>query len=315
MNSDTMVSKVNAYLSYRRKAGFLLGIAGRQLLSFAQFADRSSYHGPLTVDLASQWALANSTGKALTAARRIEVLRPFAHYCQILDPETEIPPRRLFGSGHRRLTPHIYTEQEIVQLMAAAARLYPGNGMRPITCATIFGLLSATGLRISEATALRRQDVDLPNGLLHIRHGKFGKSRLVPLHPSAIDALKRYGRRRDKDLYSSKTDCFFVFDHGRPANTRNVEYAFKLLCRRLRWRARGGHRSPRIHDIRHSFVCRRLRHWYEEGVNIDSKLLSLSTHIGHSKVTDTYWYITATPELMAIAAKRFEPLASTGGGL
>jgi integrase len=315
MNSETMISKVNAYLSYRRKAGFALRIAGRQLLSFAQFADRSSYQGPLTVDLTSRWALANSTGQALTAARRIEVLRPFAQYCRILDPKTEIPPRRLFGPGHRRLTPHIYTEQEIVQLVAAAIRLHPAKSMRSITCATIFGLISATGLRISEATALRRQDVDLPNGLLHIRHGKFGKSRLVPLHPSAIDALERYGERRDKDLCSSETDYFFVYDHGRPAHTRNVQYAFKLLCRQLRWRARGGHRTPRIHDLRHSFVCRRLRRWYEDGVDVDSNLLSLSTYIGHAKVTDTYWYITATPELMAIAAKRLEPLASTGGGL
>jgi integrase len=316
MNSDTMVSKVKAYLYHRRKAGFALGIAGRQLLNFAKFVDRSNYQGTLTVDLASRWALANSTGQAITAARRIEVVRPFARYCQILDPKTEIPPRGLFGQGHRRLTPHIYTEQEIVHLLAAAARLYPSNGLRPITCATIFGLLSATGLRISEATALRKRDVDLQSGLLHIRHGKFGKSRLVPLHPSAIVALKRYARRRDRDPYSSAIDYFFVFDRGRPAHTRNVQYAFrKLVCQQLGWRARGGHQATRIHDIRHSFVCRRLRRWYEDGVNIDSNLLSLSTYIGHAKITDTYWYITATPELMAIAAKRLQPLASTGGGL
>jgi integrase len=285
------------------------------LLSFAQFADHSGYREPMTADLASRWALANHTGLALTAARRIEVLRPFARYCQMLDPKTEIPQQGLFGPGHRRLTPHIYTEQEIVKLLAITARLSPPKGMRPATCTTIFGLLSSTGLRISEATALSRKDVDLKNGLLQIRHSKFGKSRLVPLHPSAVRALKRYVARRDKDPYSFATDTFFIFDHGRPAQTRKVQYAFKLMCRQLNWRVRGGHRAPRIHDIRHSFVCRRLRSWYEEGADIDSNMLALSTYIGHTKVTDTYWYITATHEMMAIAAQRLAPLAPTGGGL
>lgn len=316
MNSrGMMLPKVKAYLADRRGAGFTLSIAGNQLLSFARFADRSGYRGPLTLDLASRWALANTRGRMLTAARRIEVLRPFARYCLTFDPKTEIPPRRLFGPGHRRLTPHIYTAQEIGALVAASARLSPLNGLRPATCSTVFGLLSATGLRISEATSLRRQDVDLKRGLLHIRHAKFGKSRLVPLHPSTTRALQRYAQKRDHDSLSATTDAFFVFDHGQAAGTRKLQYAFREVCRELRWRARGGHREPRIHDIRHTFVCRRLQRWYEEGVDIDRNILTLSTYIGHAKVTDTYWYITATPELMAIAARRLEPLPPMGGGL
>jgi integrase len=312
---DTMLSKVKAYLAFRRQAGFILSISGEQLLSFARFADHSGYRGPLTVDLASRWALANRRGLRLTAARRIEVLRSFARYCQMFDKKTEIPPVRLFGPGHRRLTPHIYTQQEISALLAAASRLSPVGGLRPITCATIFGLLSATGLRISEATALRRQDVNLKGGLLHIQRAKFGKSRLVPLHSSTTRALQRYARRRDQDPSSTATDAFFIFDHGRLARTRSLQHAFALLRRQLRWHARGGHRMPRLHDLRHTFVCRRIQRWYEEGVDVNCNLLALSTYLGHAKVTDTYWYITATPELMAIAARRLEPLAPTGGGL
>ena len=312
---DTMLSKVNEYLTERRRAGFALSIPGKQLLGFARFADRSGYRGPLTVDLASRWALANRRGLALTAARRIDLLRSFARYCQIFDPKTEIPPLRLFGPGHRRLTPHIYTTREISALLAASAHLYPADGLRPVTCATIFGLLSATGLRISEATALQRQDVDLQRGILHIRHSKFGKSRLVPLHSSATRALQRYVRRRDQDPSSVATVAFFVFDHGQPARTRNLQYAFRGLCCQLVWRARGGHPAPRIHDLRHTFVCHRLQRWYEEGADIDRNILALSTYIGHAKVTDTYWYITATPELMAIAARRLEPLEPSGGAL
>ena len=312
---DTMCSKVKAYLAFRRGAGFSLSIAGEQLFSFARFADRSGYRGPLTVDLASRWALANRRGLQLTAARRIEVLRGFARYCHTFDPKAEIPPLRLFGPGHRRLTPHIYTEQEIAALLAASSCLYPANGLRPATCATIFGLLAATGLRISEATALRRQDVDLKAGLLHIQQAKFGKSRIVPLHPSTTRALEAYVRRRDQEPSSAATDTFFIFDRGRPARTRSLQYAFQFVRRQLRWRARGGHRNPRIHDLRHTFVCRRIQCWYEEGVDVNRNILALSTYLGHAKVSDTYWYITSTPELMAIAAQRLQPLAPRGGGM
>jgi integrase len=312
---DTMLLKVNGYLKERRRAGFALNIPGQRLLSFARFADRSGYRGPLTVDLASRWALANRRGLALTAARRIELLRSFARYCQIFDPKTEIPPLRLFGPGHRRLTPHIYTAQEIRALVAASARLYPANGLRPVTCATIFGLLSATGLRISEATALQRQDVDLQRGILHIRHTKFGKSRLVPLHSSTTHALQCYVCRRDQDPSSAATTAFFTFNHGQPARTRNLQYAFRNLRCQLGWYARGGHPAPRIHDLRHTFVCRCLQRWYKENADIDRNILALSTYLGHAKVTDTYWYITATSELMAIAARRLTPPTSPGGAL
>jgi integrase len=312
---DTMLSKVNEYLKKQRRAGFALSIPGQQLLGFARFADRSGYRGPLTVNLASRWALANRRGLALTAARRIELLRSFARYCQLFDPKTEIPPIRLFGPGHRRLTPHIYTMQEIRALVAASAHLYPANGLRPVTCAMIFGLLCATGLRISEATALQRQDVDLQRGILHIRNTKFGKSRLVPLHPSTTRALRRYVCRRDQNASSPATAAFFTFDHGQPARARNLQYAFRCLRFQLGWRSRGGHPAPRIHDLRHSFVCRCLQRWYKENADIDRNILALSTYIGHAKITDTYWYVTATPELMAIAARRLTPPASSGGAL
>jgi integrase len=301
-----VLAMVQAYLTDRRHAGFALLIEGLQLERFACFADRGGHRGPLTVKLAVQWATASRRSKPLTAARRLEVLRPFFRYCQQFDPATEIPPPRLFGPGHRRLTPHIYTDEEIRSLLIAAAHLHPAGGLRGASCATIFGLIAATGLRISEATGLKCEDVDLERGLLRIRHTKFGKSRWVPLHPTTIRALQRYTKRRAAERLSAATDAFFIFDYGRPALTRSVEYAFKLLRRRLKWRSRGGHPVPRIHDLRHGFVCRRLQRWYEEGLDIDRNILSLSTYVGHTKVTDTYWYVTATPELLALAARRFE---------
>jgi len=131
------------------------------------------------------------------------------------------------------------------------------------------------------------------------------KSRWVPLHPTVAVALRRYAQRRDLDPTTANSEAFFVFDYGRAVSTFKVEYAFKLLRTALKWHSRGGHPVPRIHDIRHSFICHRLEEWYAQGLDIDRSILALSTYIGHAKVTDTYWYVTATPELLAIAAERF----------
>ncbi|MDJ0863350.1 MAG: tyrosine-type recombinase/integrase [Gammaproteobacteria bacterium] len=311
MNAQTNLrAEVNSYLTDRRRAGYALRIEGQQLLRFAQFAEQSGHQGPLTLELAVRWATASGGQQALTAARRIEVLRPFARYCQQFEPDTEVPPMRLFGGGHRRLTPHIYTEAELRALLDATAHLFPPGGLRGACCRAIFGLLASTGLRLSEATGLQRGDVDLDKGLLQIRGAKFGKSRFVPMHPTTTSALKRYVKSRDRDPKATQTEMFFVGDYGRPARSRNVEYAFQLLRRQLRWKPRGQHPAPRIQDLRHTFICRTLQRWYEEGGDMDRNILALSTYVGHAKVTDTYWYVTATPELMAIAARRFERFAA-----
>lgn len=308
----TLLSRVEVYLAQRRRMGFTLHIEGEQLMRFAHFAEQIGHQGPLTIKLAAQWAASSHQNRPLTAARRIEVIRPFARFCQQFDPNTEIPPRGLCGRAHRRLTPHIFTDTEIGTLMTACAVLHPAGGLRGVTCAALFGLIAATGLRISEATGLTRTDVDLERGVLHIRHAKFGKSRWVPLHVTATQALAEYAQRRDDDPRSAVVDAFFVFDGGQPATRSRVEYAFKLLRNHLQWHARGGHPVPRIHDLRHTFACRRLELWHTQGLEIDRNMLALSTYLGHSKVTDTYWYATATPELLAKAASLYSGCA--GGG-
>lgn len=289
MNAPTtMLERVNAYLTERRRAGFALEIEGAQLTRFAHFADSRAQQGPLTVKLAVQWATSSRQQKQLTAARRIEVLRPFARYCQQFEPATEVPPGKLFGPGHRRLQPHIFTPDEIQALLAACVHLHPPGSLRGSTCATIFGLIATTGLRISEATGLQRADVDLEHGVLLIRRAKYGKTRWVPVHSTTKHALQHYAQQRDDDPLSKNTEAFFVFDSGRAASTSSVQYAFKLLRRQLGWRSRGDHTSPRIHDLRHSFICHRLERWYAQGVDIDRHILALSTYVGHANVTDTY---------------------------
>jgi integrase len=152
---------------------------------------------------------------------------------------------------------------------------------------------------------LKRADVDFDARRLLVHESKCHKSRWVVLHPTTAAALRRYARRRDQDTFAKGSDAFFIFDHGRPASRRAVQWAFKVLRTKLRWRSRGGHPAPRIHDLRHFFICRRLEKWYAQGLDIERNILSLCTYVGHAKVTDTYWYLTATPELLAIAARRF----------
>ncbi|MFM0101198.1 tyrosine-type recombinase/integrase [Paraburkholderia nemoris] len=310
--ATTMVSLVEDYLEYRRRLGFALESDARRLLCFARFADQVGHRGPITEELALRWASSSTRTTAITRAGRLKIPSPFAKYRLQFDPTTEIAPPGLCGPGYRRLTPHIYSEEEIEALLVTARQLPPTGGLRPVTCETVFGLLAATGLRISEALALRRLDVDLERGLLTIRQSKFRKSRLVPLHPTTTEALRAYACDRDKRLRASTTDAFFVSDSGRPMNYRQIEYAFACLRAQLGWRARGGHPRPRIHDLRHSFICRRLIGWYQEGINVDNSMLVLSTYVGHTQVTDTFWYVTGIPELMAIAGDRFERFTQGG---
>lgn len=310
--TPTMVSLVEDYLGVRRQMGFSLQIAGKQLLAFAQFSDRIGHRGAVTFDLAVQWAQVPPCRARLTSARRLEVLRPFLKYRCQFDPGTASVPGGYFGPTHRRLVPHIYTREEIAELLRATNDLLPRDGLRPVTYRTLFGLLVVTGLRISEALHLQSEDVDLARGLLIIRQTKFRVSRLVPLHPTTVSALRHYVEIRKRKLVGRHADVFFVSDLGGSLPSRTVHSTFEKLRARLRWVARGSYASPRIHDIRHTFVCRSLLDGYHRNQPPDSIIDTLSTYVGHTKVTDTYWYVSATPELMAIAAQQFSRFVEGG---
>jgi len=299
------MTRVETYLAYRRRHGFKLSIDAAQLRSFARFADRFGTMDHLTVALAIAWACSSQRQSRLTWARRIEVLRGFARFCLREDPATEIPPRGLFGASHRRLVPHIYTDAELVTLLDAANGLTPEHGLRPATCRCIFGLLAASGLRISEALGLTRADVDLVSGVLCIREAKFHRQRLVPLHPSVTESLEAYARRRDRLVPRPACDQFFLRDNGHGANQPVILYALQTLCQQLGWQPRGDYRQHRLHDLRHTFIVRSTLRFYEQGIDIDRAVLALSIYVGHTRVSDTYWYFTGIPELMEIAAERF----------
>ena len=212
--TTTMSAKVEEYLRFRRGLGYRLKIEGQMLQNFGCFADASGHRGPLTVELALRWAQSAEGCDRLYWARRLEVVRCFARHLAVAEPRTEIPGRRLLGPAHRRTVPHIYTAHELTALLAAARRLSSADGLRPRTYVTLIGLLACTGLRISEALRLAQVDVDFGRGVLKIRETKFRKTRFVPLHPTAVAALRAYANKRSRLLRVATSDRFFLSHQG-----------------------------------------------------------------------------------------------------
>jgi integrase len=310
----TMLSLAGDYLSERRALGFDLRIPGDQINAFARFVDEAGHTGPLTTGIILDWVQGQAKhATSFSWARRLNVLRPFAKYLARLDPATEFPQTAIFGRSHRRLAPHIYSEQEICDLLAAARRLAPQGGLRPTTYETIFGLITATGLRLSEARNLRCGEVDLDQGVLTVRNTKFRKSRHVPLHATVVAALDRYMAVRARHGAINRDALLFLSSSGGLLPARTIHWVSRSSA--LTWAGRPAvpTAQARIHDLRHTFICRRVQLWHEHGADIGNAMAALSTYVGHAKVSDTYWYLTGVPDLMAIAGKCFELFAAATG--
>lgn len=295
----SMLVRVKTYLHHRRSLGYALHVEGKLLLDFARFADRSGHRGPPTNRLALKWASLPSSATRLYKSRRLEIVRTFSKHLAAMDSSTEVPPRHVLGPAHRRNPPHIYTTKQIQTLMARASRL--SGQLRPRTFVTLIGLIAATGLRISEALKLSVIDVDLERGLLTIRESKYRLTRLVPLHRSTAAALKRYHTRRRR-LWPHSSH-FFVSERGTPLSGSTVHQIFRQLARSIT--PTSNRTTVRIHDLRHTFACRVIEKWERTKRRAAGRIAILSRYLGHTRVTDTYWYLTATPELLAAAAKNF----------
>jgi integrase len=319
MSSPTTLHRAQEFLAERRRLGFQAHKTRYALISFARYMDRQRHRGPLTVERMADWARHDKwqRGTPETWARRLKLLRPFARWLRQFEPRTEVPDESIFGPVPGRVAPHIYHEEEIVELLAAARQLNPQGGLRPATYETLFGLIASAGLRVSEALALRDADVELTAGTLTVRRTKFAKSRRLPLHPSTVKALVRYRRLRCRSVRAGAETPFFVSTRGRrlgqPLGERQVHRVFIELRNQLGWINRGAQDGPRIHGLRHSFAVRRVMLWHSHGIDIDRAMLSLSTYLGHAKISNTYWYLTGVPELMALAGKKFERFTATPG--
>lgn len=297
------------YLALRRGLGYELRRQAAYLRGFARFLDRLGHRGPVPLALSISWATSTTSTDPCHPARRLAVLRAFLRHLAAFEAATEVPPPGLLGPTTRRKPPHVYSDEEITTLLQAAAALTPHGGLRPHCYVTLFSLLACTGLRISEALALSREDVDLVNGILTVRAGKGGRMRLVPLHPSTLEPLRRYDMLRSRWGGARQADAFFRTELSDRLTYNAVSTTFQELRRRLGWTAQGRARTPRIHDLRHRVVVRRLQLWHAQGVDVDRKIAALATYLGHVVVSDLYWYLSAVPELMAVVAHRFEVFA------
>jgi integrase/recombinase XerD len=296
---------IEDYVALRRALGFKLRRLAENLPRFATFMEKRA--APyITTELALEWATQPTGHKPSDWAQRLGFIRVFARHWHATDPRTEIPPIGLLPFRPQRARPYLYSETEIQKLLAAALQLRPHQGLRPWTYHCLFGLLTVAGLRIGEALKLERADVDLGEGILTVRGAKFGKTRLVPLHPSTRDVLADYARRRDRFLRRTSSTGFLLNDHGRLLEVSAVHRTFYRLSRQIGLRGPEDHNGPRLHDFRHRFAVRTLIHWYRSNEDIERRLPILSTFLGHGHVADTYWYLSLEPELMGLAMRRLE---------
>lgn len=296
------------YLKVRRSLGFKLRAVASALRSFVTFAERENT-AYITTDLALRWAQEPRHAQPATWASRLQMVRRFAIWLGAADRRTEVPSAGLLPHRYRRKRPYIYSEAQIKRLIWAAFRLPSPAGLKGRTYSTIFGLLAVSGMRISEALTLDRDDVNLDEGILRIERTKFGKSRLVALHESTRQILAEYARERDRVVRRPTSAAFFLSEGGTRVTEWATRYNFAKVSREIGLRSRvgcsNGH-GPRLHDMRHRFAVCTLLNWYRTGADVQRELPRLATYLGHVHVNDTYWYIEAVPELLALATRRLE---------
>ena len=308
---------VDHYVALRRGLGFKLGRTETRLRQFLVFMkDKRSTR--ITTALALEFAMQAPHLDPKTKAHRLSVVRGFARHHLATDPATEIPPLGLLPSGSKRAHPYIYSETEILRLLVGAQQYpswnrFPGpwwSRFQAHTFSCLFGLLTVTGMRVGEVLNLQPGDVDWINGVLTIRHAKFGKSRLVPLHPTTIKALATFMKHRD--LFFAQLPSqpalshFFVTSRGTQLKVSHVNRVFLIISRQIGLRASDARRGPRLHDLRHRFAIETLLRWYRQGEKPDRLLPVLATYLGHTHVSGTYWYLSSTPELMRAAGQLLE---------
>jgi integrase/recombinase XerD len=296
-------SALSDYLRLRRQLGFELKEAGRLLSDFVRFAERAGV-SHLTTELALAWAKLPAGASPHRWRQRLGIVRGFARYLATIDPDSEVPAEDLLPASQPRLAPYIYSEAEIMALMAAARGLQPA--LRAASFETLIGLMASVGLRLGEALGLDRRDVDLDEGALCVRAAKRKKQREVPLHETTTEALRAYARLRDRQWPAPSTPAFFLSTRGGRLGRDTVHHVFPRLIREVGLDGRGQRARPRPHDLRHTFAVRTLLRWHRTGSEVERKLPQLSTYLGHVHPSDTYWYLQAVPELLQIVGRRLD---------
>ena len=302
---STLEAAAADYLRVRRALGYKLGRQGRQLLQFVAYLEQVGA-STVTIEHAIAWATQPAGADCNYWCDRLSVVRQFARYLRTIDPTCEVPPKRLLPYRRRRPTPYLYSPHEITALMTAAGELR--GALHPATMQTLIGLMAVTGMRIGETIRLDRDDVDHRHQLLRVIYSKFGKSRELALHETTMHALDDYAQLRDRLCPRPSCEAFFISRNGTRLLSQVVHRVFARLVTTGGLEPHPGRRRPRPHDLRHSFAVSTLLDWYAtDATDVQARLPSLSTYMGHVEPASTYYYLTAAPELLALAARRLEP--------
>jgi integrase/recombinase XerD len=296
-----LLGHVEDYLKLRRALGFKLEREGQLLPQFVAYLEAAGT-ATVTSQLAIAWAQLPQNVLPINWAHRLGAVRGFARYLQTIDPATEVPPRDVFPTSSPRPSPYLWSDHDIARLLTAARQL--PSPLRAVTFETLFALVAVTGLRISEALRLERDHVDLDQGVLSIHKTKFERSRLVPLHATTTEALRGYDACRDRLCPTPVAPMFFVSTTGTALRKGGVQRVFVELTRKIGLRTETV--RPRVHDLRHSVAVRTLIDWHRDGIDVDAAMPLLSTYLGHINPAGTYWYLSAAPELMELAAARLD---------
>jgi integrase len=306
----TLKTHLDDYLTLRRRLGYKLATTGYLLRNFVGFAEAEGAD-LITTKLAVRWA-AKPAVTPPQRGNRLGMVRRFAEYVSAYDARTEVPPQKLLPYHFARRDPFHYSDEQVMKLIEGARQIAPSDKIKGPTLGTLFGLLATTGMRVSEALALDCGDVALDQALLTLRMTKGNKARLIPLHSSTVVALQRYASIRDDVYPKRKTTSFFVWEGGGQLNYDNVNRWFLLVACQAGLRRPGDPHGPRVHDLRHYFAIRTLLNWYRSNVDVEVHLPELATYLGHVHVRDSYWYLSAVPELLKLATLRWER-AERGG--
>ena len=299
----TIRAAAEDYLAIRRSLGFKLGTQGQVLMDFVAYLEHKGTE-TVTTEVTVEWATRPSGASALWHAMRLGVARRFAAHLQLLDPRCQVPPPDLLPERHRRLPPRLFSADDIAALMAEARRLRPA--FRAATAETVIGLLAVTGLRAGELVRLNRDDVDFTAGALAVSATKFNKSRVLALHDTAVQALRAYAILRDQRWPGTCSSAFFMSIRGNRLSQSALNATFTVLARTagLEPGPTSRERRPTPHGLRHSFAVTTLIDWYRADDDVQARLPALSAFMGHAQPKDTYWYLSAVPELLALASDR-----------
>jgi integrase len=312
MTGADLENHLQCYLELRRALGFEMRVEARLLRDFLTFLQERALAEPLIAQAAVEWA--SSRGGPNWQSKRLSMARCFLVHLRARLPGIQVPAPGVIPCGVRP-TPYIYSEAQIATLMKEASALKPTGSLRPHTYATLIGLLASCGLRPGEAVRLCDADVEMeatPPRLV-IRETKFHKSRLVPVDSSTADALRGYASTRKRLGYDGLSQTFFVSESGAPLAYSTVGATFLDIVRRLGIHGMASSYGPNLRCLRHTFAVRRLVNWYSQGMDVNKLLPHLSVYLGHAKPQNTYWYLTATPDLLSKAGSRFESYANQRG--